>query len=358
MSALHEKAISFITQMYDEKQYNSTDLHNRIEAVCKEIASTGSYSHTYDELNYGAKMAWRNSNKCIGRLFWDTLNVFDYRDETSPDQIFKRIKEHLEFATNDGKIKSTVSVFPPKSNDLEIRILNHQLIRYAGYETNDGIIGDSDSISFTKKCMELGWSPKYGSFDLLPIVIQVNNETPRLYELPHDIVMEVNLSHPSHDWFKDIGLKWYAVPVISDMQLEIGGIEYNAAPFNGWYMVTEIGARNFADDYRYDMLPVIAENLELTHKSNRFFWQDHALVVLNEAVLFSYQEAGVSMVDHHTAATQFKQFEKNELKSSRCPTGDWSWLVPPIAGASTHLFHKPYDNTVHSPNFFYQQRLY
>ncbi len=31
--------------------------------------------------------------------------------------------------------------------------------------------------------------------------------------------------------------------------LGIGGIVYPTAPFNGWYMVTEIGVRNFIDDY-------------------------------------------------------------------------------------------------------------
>ena len=39
------------------------------------------------------------------------------------------------------------------------------------------------------------------------------------------------------------------------MCLEIGGICYPAAPFNGWYMGTEIGARNLADTDRYDQLP-------------------------------------------------------------------------------------------------------
>jgi nitric-oxide synthase len=39
------------------------------------------------------------------------------------------------------------------------------------------------------------------------------------------------------------------------MKLEIGGIEFTACPFNGWYMVTEIG-RNLADTNRYNKLPV------------------------------------------------------------------------------------------------------
>jgi nitric-oxide synthase len=58
------------------------------------------------------------------------------------------------------------------------------------------------------------------------------------------IRLEVELSHPELDWFIDLGLRWHAVPAISNMRLCIGGISYPAAPFNGWYMGTEIGARN------------------------------------------------------------------------------------------------------------------
>ncbi|MGR5915266.1 nitric oxide synthase oxygenase [Bacillus pacificus] len=54
---------------------------------------------------------------------------------------------------------------------------------------------------------------------------------------------EVPIEHPEYP-ISSLGAKWYRVPMISDMRLEIGGISYTAAPFNGWYMGTEIGARN------------------------------------------------------------------------------------------------------------------
>ncbi len=68
-----------------------------------------------------------------------------------------------------------------------------------------------------------------------------------MHELPPDAVLEVPLRHPDLDWFAELGLRWYAVPVISDMHLEAGGIRYPAAPFNGWYMCTEIGSRDLGD---------------------------------------------------------------------------------------------------------------
>ena len=77
------------------------------------------------------------------------------------------------------------------------------------------------------------------------------------------MVLEVPLVHPEFEWFADLRLRWHAVPAISNMPLSIGGITYPAAPFNGWYVGTEIGARNLADADRYDLLPVVAERMGL-----------------------------------------------------------------------------------------------
>lgn len=58
------------------------------------------------------------------------------------------------------------------------------------------------------------------------------------------------------DWFKDLNLKWYGLPAVSNMLLEIGGLEFTACPFSGWYMGTEIGVRDFCDSSRYNILEV------------------------------------------------------------------------------------------------------
>ena len=42
-----------------------------------------------------------------------------------------------------------------------------------------------------------------------------------------------------YDWFEDFDLKWYALPAVANMLLEIGGLEFTACPFNGWYMSAE-----------------------------------------------------------------------------------------------------------------------
>lgn len=58
------------------------------------------------------------------------------------------------------------------------------------------------------------------------------------------------------EWFKDLGLKWYGLPAVSNMLLEIGGLEFSACPFSGWYMGTEIGVRDYCDSSRYNILEV------------------------------------------------------------------------------------------------------
>ena len=299
-------------------------------------------------------MAWRNSNRCIGRYFWDRLHVLDRRETDTARGVYNALIEHIEFATNGGNIRPTISVCPPAvSGNQRVRIWNHQLLRYAGYEAEHGVIGDPDSVALTDYCRSRGWSSQRTDLDILPLVIQVGDGTPELFEIPDDVVMDVPFSHPNHEWFSDLGLRWYAVPIISDIRLEIGGLQYTAAPFNGWYMGTEIGSHNFGD--RYGMLQTVAEQLGLNTSTDRMLWKDEALAVLNRAVLYSFENHGVRIVDHHNAAEQFKRFEHEEREAGRKVTGERSWLLPPNASSTTHIFENTYDGETRTPNFFYME---
>jgi len=355
---LHEAAETFIRQCYHELDEESA-IDSRLSEVRQSIEERGHYEHTYEELEHGARMAWRNSNRCVGRYFWDQLNVLDKRDAETAEEVFAELCDHIEFATNGGSIRPAISIFKPsKRGQRQVRIWNYELIRYAGYETENGIVGDPDSVEFTKYCQSRGWEGAETNFDVLPLVIQVGTEEPTLFEVPEDIVFEVPLSHPEYEWFADLGLKWYAVPIVSNMRLEIGGLQYTAAPFNGWYMSTEIGARNLTDEDRYDLLPTVAEHMGLDMSGNRSLWKDRAVTEVNKAVLHSYGEHGVRIVDHHTAAEQFERFETDEAAAGREVTGDWSWLIPPVSPATTHIFHTTYDDTKKSPNFYYRDPPY
>ncbi len=357
MKELVSEAKAFIEQFYIEN--DKTGAGMRLREFQEEIAETGTYTHTKEELVFGAKLAWRNSNRCIGRLFWNSLNVFDERDASTGDEVLDALERHLAYASNEGRIRPAITVFrPSQPGEPDIRIWNHQLLRYAGYKVGGGVMGDPHSIDFTEKCEALGWEGEKTDFDLLPFVVKIGEDSPQWRPIRKDLVLEVDLRHPEYEWFTDLGLKWYGVPVISDMELKVGGISYKAAPFNGWYMETEIGARNLADVERYNLLPKVASCMGLDTTRAITLWKDKALVELNIAVLHSFKEDGVSIVDHHTAAQQFRLFEENEKSAGREVTGDWAWLIPPVSPAATHIFHKAYDNTWKSTNYFYQDKPY
>ena len=352
--SLFHKAEAFLNAFHQETE--TEGLSDRLTAVRAEIQATGTYVHSEAELLHGVRMAWRNSNRCIGRLYWKSLTVRDKRNISAPSAVAAELEQHLVWATNGGRIRPCITVFAPQRPDgsVPVRIWNKQLIRYAGYLRPDGIyIGDPAQLDFTRQCAQKGWQGEGGAFDILPWLISGQDGIPHLYQFPRSLVLEVALSHPDHPWFDSLGLRWHAVPFISDMVLEIGGILYPAAPFNGWYMSTEIGARNLGDAARYNLLPVIAERMGLNVKDRNVLWRDRALVILNEAVLHSFHRDSVVLTDHHSAADQFLTFIRQEENFGRTVTADWAWIVPPMSGSATGVFHRDYDNSIHTPNFFY-----
>jgi nitric-oxide synthase len=318
----------------------------RLAQVRHEIATTGTYQHTCDELWVGAQWAWRNADRCIGRLHWQSLRLLDRRDCTTADEVAQACVEHIRISTNGGNLRPAISVFAPRDLDDggAIRIWNSQLIRYAGVRQPDGtIVGDPMNVELTDLATHLGWKPPGGRFDLLPLVIQMPGERPRLFDLPRDAVLEVDIEHPDLRWFADLGLRWHALPAISDMALEMGGLTYPSVPFSGWYLSTEIAARNFGDERRYNLLPEIATRMGLDTSSTRTLWKDRAVLELCAAVSHSFRESGVRMVDHHQASRQFvKHVERERAAGRGCPT-DWSWIVPPVSSSTTAVFHRYYD---------------
>lgn len=314
--------------------------------------------HSTDELRLAGCEAWKNANRCIGRAHYASLEVLDARDLRRPSEIFDALFHHIKFATNHGAIKSVLSIFKEKTPDENaVRILSHQLIRYAGFTLKDGqILGDPASVSITRFALKLGWEPAtFTAFTVLPIILQMPDGNIYWKEIPKELVLEAPIIHPEFNWFKNLGMKWYAVPIISDMLFDTGSQQFNAAPFNGHYMGTEIGARNLADTDRYNMLPIIAEKMGLDTKKNYTLWKDRALVELNTAVLYSYNEAGIRITDHHTESLRHCAWEAKEERKG-CPiSGDWSWLVPPMSGSTSPIFHKSYDDRIKKPGFFPQK---
>ncbi|MEV6288521.1 nitric oxide synthase oxygenase [Kribbella sp. NPDC051770] len=343
-------------ELYAAENPRSGRIGPRIAAVHREIDLTGTYWHTPEELAFGARVAWRNNARCIGRLYWRSLQVRDLRTVGDASGVAGHCFDHLRAAHNGGKIRPMISIFAPETPTRPApRIWNEQLIRYAGYAEPDGrVLGDPRYRPFTTELIRRGWQPptRRSAFDVLPLVVETADEGPQLFQLPQHSIHEVPLEHPDLPWFADLNLRWHAVPVISNNRLDIGGISYPAAPFNGWYMGTEIGARNLADEDRYALIPEVAQRLGLDTSTEATLWRDRALVELNRAVLHSFKSQGVSITDHHTESRRFLvHLDREERAGRQCPT-DWSWIVPPMSGSQTPVFHRLYTADEQSPNFF------
>uniref|UniRef100_A0A8B9M195 Nitric oxide synthase 3 n=1 Tax=Accipiter nisus TaxID=211598 RepID=A0A8B9M195_9AVES len=349
-------ARDFITQYYVSLRENSPAHTQRLREVEAAIRATGTYQLLEPELVFGAKQAWRNAARCVGRIQWNKLQVFDARDCANVGEMFSFLCTHIQYATNRGNIRSAITIFPQRTPGRgDFRIWNTQLIRYAGYRQPDGsVLGDPANVDITELCVHHGWSPGGGRFDVLPLLLQSPEEPPELFPLPPELVLEVPLHHPTLEWFGELGLRWYALPAVSNMLLEIGGLEFPAAPFNGWYMSSEIGTRNLCDSQRYNLLPEVALRMGLDTRTTSSLWKDKAAVEVNIAVLHSYQVAKVTIVDHHAATESFVKHMENELRTrGGCPA-DWVWIVPPISGSLTPVFHQEMVNYQLCPTFRYQ----
>ncbi|KAM9076811.1 nitric oxide synthase 3 isoform 2-T2 [Megaptera novaeangliae] len=453
---LLSQARDFIDQYYSSIKRSGSQAHKeRLQEVEAEVGATGTYQLRESELVFGAKQAWRNAPRCVGRIQWGKLQerdlpascwglhptsqdgssllrnvrmgsvpgghllqpppfpssvcsrrvrrlagvtcfcssamrngelathtprrhphqlvpfpdhqfgsdwvpplyqVFDARDCSSAQEMFTCICNHIKYATNRGNLRSAITVFPQRTPGRgDFRIWNSQLVRYAGYRQQDGSVrGDPANVEITELCIQHGWTPGNGRFDVLPLLLQAPDEAPELFVLPPELVLEVPLEHPTLEWFSALGLRWYALPAVSNMLLEIGGLEFPAAPFSGWYMSTEIGTRDLCDPHRYNILEDVAVCMDLDTRTTSSLWKDKAAVEINLAVLHSYQLAKVTIVDHHAATASFMKHLENEQKArGGCPA-DWAWIVPPISGSLTPVFHQEMVNYVLSPAFRYQ----
>lgn len=349
-----EEALAFLELFHRETGKTPAQLSARRREVERELRVRGVYDHTAEELAFGAKVAWRNSARCIGRRVWRSLDVVDCRAVRDPDEVAARIFEHLETALAAGPVRSTVTIFAPLTPGGDpVYVENQQVVQFAGYlAPGREVVGDPQNVEFTRIAMGLGWSApaRPGPFDVLPLMIRRADGRRRLYEIPHRLHRLVEIRHAAFPRLAALGLKWTPVPVVSDMILTIGGVDYPCAPFNGYFMSTEIASRDLVDEVRYDLLPAVADAFGMDRADP--FWKDRATVELNAAVLASFRAAGVTMVDHHAASDQFLDFVQAERADGRQPSSDWAWIVPPTGGASCPVFHLAMSDLADVPNFY------
>ena len=133
-------AHEFLEQFHAETN-PAYPLRRRLRRVRAEIDRTGTYVHTEAEVAFGARVAWRNSARCTGRLYWHGLHVRDRRAVRTPAAVADECAAHLRECTRGGRIRSTITVFAPdRPGHPGPRIVNDQLVRYAGHRTSTGAI--------------------------------------------------------------------------------------------------------------------------------------------------------------------------------------------------------------------------
>lgn len=201
----------------------------------------GTWTQTPQELEYGIRRAWRNSRKCIMRSHCEELQLCDLRRVTTSTEMAVELMECMSEAFNGGNVQPTVFVFPPrKLNGRGPMIWNNQILQFAGYEIEgSSVLGDPASVELTKAIVELGWEPPKprSRWDLLPLVVMAEGDRPALTEIPASISKLVDIRHPRYAAaFEDIDLKWVPFPALSRLGFDIGGVQYTAAPFIGWYV--------------------------------------------------------------------------------------------------------------------------
>ena len=253
----------------------------------------------------------------------------------------------------------TVFVFPPRKIDSRGPLIwNHQLLEFAGYELEDGsVLGDPASVTLTKAIIELGWEPPKprSRWDLLPLVVMADGDVPVIAELPTSLARLVNIRHPQYQReFEMLDLKWVAFPALTRLGFDIGGVQYTAAPFIGWFMDAEIGVRDLADSFRYNALPDVVKGLGLLADKAEEGIGDlddlaeyekqsvltRAQTELTYAVYWSFLQAKVSMTDTLTASMKWCRFddEFKEKTGYRLPADPY-WLAPP-QGSIIPLWHR------------------
>jgi nitric-oxide synthase len=311
-----------------------TDPTDRLRQVRDELLRTDDYAHTPSELQWAARVSWRNADRCVGRFYWNGLRVRDRRHVTDLGAIAAETITHARESFNGGNIRPTMTVFAAAApGTTGPQIVNEQLVRYAG---------DPRYAGLRELACELGWQWNGDPWAVVPLVLRDDRAGPLIRPVPLDAAVEVYLEHPLHPWFAELGLRWHALPIITDMRLEAGGKWY-LVPFGGWYVETEISARNLADDDRLDMLPTIAARLGLDRSQTWTDWRSAATVVLNQAVLWSFARDGIRISDHHTEARRLLEHLGREERAGRAwqENVDWSWVNLPSA-TPTPTYHRYY----------------
>ncbi|MEU4649446.1 nitric oxide synthase oxygenase [Nocardia fluminea] len=73
-----ERRIRECVDFFDQPELTHISVERR-SAAQHQLRTTGTYQHTLEELRIGAQLAWRNSDRCVGRKHRRSLDLIDAR---------------------------------------------------------------------------------------------------------------------------------------------------------------------------------------------------------------------------------------------------------------------------------------
>lgn len=174
-------------------------------------------------------------------------------------------------------------------------------------------------------------------------------DEPYFAGLPPELTKLVPIAHPQYPKIADLDLKWCGFPALSRLGFDIGGVQYTASPFIGWFMDAEIGVRNLADTFRYNVLPDVAKAIGWSSPNHavdelpdheRLLWLSRAQTELNYAVHCSFQKAGVTCTSSLTASNSWTTFDDQHLREKGYRlNADPYWISPP-QGSIVPIWHR------------------
>ncbi|KAL9090489.1 MAG: hypothetical protein Q9165_005250 [Trypethelium subeluteriae] len=144
LDQIEAEAISFLAQMRrDDLLQDDTKYQNRAKEVLKEInqnarvtrlsskhstlkvkngkpscdISSHGWTQTSQELEYGIRLAWKYSRKCIMRSQYEKLRLCDLRHVKTSAEMGKVLLQKLKEAFNQGDIQPTGNMIDRKTFD-------------------------------------------------------------------------------------------------------------------------------------------------------------------------------------------------------------------------------------------------
>ncbi len=323
---------------------------DRVAEVRDEIERTGTYVHTSAELTFGARVAWRSSARCIGRLYWRSLHVRDRRHVLAPDEVAAECVGHLDEATrrgrdplDDHRVRARTPR-PHRARGSEraahpLRGLPHRR-RVAGRPAATSSSPTTPARSAGSRPRRWGgstcsrwWSRRRRLGRAGPAALRgaagrrssrSSWPTPTTRGSPNSACAGTRCR-------RSATCRWRSAASATRPRPSTAGTwAPRSAPATS------------PTPTATTCWPRSPGGSAWTPRTERTLWRDRALVELNLAVQHSFDEAGVTMADHHTESQRFlRTSPRGEAPGGAAPA-DWSWIVPPVSGGLTPVFHRYY----------------